>query len=481
MLLEAIPFEKIWKVLHSGSLKGTGVISFVRFLEKRLGANVLYDTAHIPFGMSHLIDLLEIAETLKKHGVIRRYGPWRGFCDEPRFKRWTVESATEDGHMTGGMAASDDRAALTAALAEAMERYIWFEKNDYFKDSRRMTTGAISLEGSVLLPEHFAGFSEKQRATDRRLVLRPDAEYLWIRGFSHTQNRALWVPAQVVSWLYGAKEAKTNDEPLILSPITTGLATGPTHESAILNGALEIIERDAFMITWLNQLTPPRIDLADLASKSQTLSKLLGMCSRYQLSVEVALLPTDAPAYAVCGIVTDESAEGPAVTIGLKAHRNLAHSAEGAILEALRIRETVRNRRGRAEQTKEKDKEELNHLERIDYWDVKMRRAKLNFLTSGTISQLHREWEHDSEKEHFARIVAWCRASSYEFASADLGVSCANVSPWHIHMVLIPELQPMHQNETLPYIGGSRLKDIPKKFGYAPRTTPFMEEPHPFA
>jgi hypothetical protein len=55
-----------------------------------------------------------------------------------------------------------------------------------------------------------------------------------------------------------------------------------------------------------------------------------------------------------------------------------------------------------------------------------------------------------------------------------------NVSPWHIEMVVIPELQPIHYSEDLPHIGGARLSEIPTRFGYTPRT-PFIEEPHPFA
>ncbi len=90
-------------------------------------------------------------------------------------------------------------------------------------------------------------------------------------------------------------------------------------------------------------------------------------------------------------------------------------------------------------------------------------------------------WERDSEKEHLARIIEWCRANDYEFASVDLGASRANVSPWHIRMVVIPELQPIHQNEKLPCLGGERLKSVPAKLGCIPRAVPFTEEPHPFA
>ncbi|MRB61796.1 bacteriocin biosynthesis protein SagD, partial [Bacillus thuringiensis] len=39
-----------------------------------------------------------------------------------------------------------------------------------------------------------------------------------------------------------------------------GLATGSTRLQAVENAALECIERDAIVITWLNQLSVPLID-----------------------------------------------------------------------------------------------------------------------------------------------------------------------------------------------------------------------------
>lgn len=481
MLLHAIPFEKIWKELHKKSGSGSGLISFIHFIEQRLGARFLYDTRRVPFGMPELIDLFELAEEFKKNSIITdyRHGGW--FCDEPRLKAWRVHCADTAHNIAGGLATSDDRAALTAALAEGVERYVWLEKTDHFTDPVRATVDEIVRKGAAVAPGCFVGFSEDQRKTNASLTLHKDAKYLFVRGTSHTQKREIWIPAQVVSGSYGAKNRKTKSEPLIIAPITSGLATGPTREFALLGGALELIERDAFMITWLNQLTPPSVDLSTLAKESESLEKLLRQCERYRLVAKVALLPTDAPAYAVVGIVTDKSAEGPAVTIGLKAHRDLARAAEGALLEALRMRHNVRHRRQHRVSLGEKKKEELNHFERTDYWATMQHPEKLDFLSSGTSTRPHDVWEHDTEEEHLARIIAWCREKNYELASVDLGISRANVSPWHIQMVVIPELQPIHQNEKLPYVGGKRLKSIPEQFGYTPRRTPFLEEPHPFA
>ena len=90
-------------------------------------------------------------------------------------------------------------------------------------------------------------------------------------------------------------------------------------------------------------------------------------------------------------------------------------------------------------------------------------------------------WERGSISEHLERIVAWCRSRGYELASVPFTKSKKNVTPWHIEMVVIPPMQPMYFSETLPHLGGKRLAEIPKLFGYKPYTPPFTEEPHPFA
>ncbi len=479
MLKDTIPFEDAWK--HRPYLSRSAQ-AMARFIKRRTGADIVYDTARIPFGRSDLLDLLEIAETLRAAGVITGYGPGNDFPDEPPFKQWRARLGTGRDHVAGGMAIDDDRGALLPTLAEAQERYVWFEADDYFISPRKATAAAIARAGAAILPDQFAGFSDAQRASNPNLALASEATYTWIQGASWTHKRPVWIPAQIVSGLHGGQVARgTIKEPLIISPITTGLATGPTRAFALLGGALEIIERDAFMITWMNKLSPERIAPARLAAVSPSLAHLLSMCDRYRLAVEFVRLPTDVPTYAMCAVVRDDSG-GPQISIGLRAHQSIAKAAEGALLEALRIRHTIRYRQGRNENDARTDTRRINHLERAGYWAVDGRRDNMSFFTEGAVIPMpHEVWENDSLEEHLERIVAWTRTRGYEFASVDLGRSKKNVSPWHIHMLVMPQMQPIHQNERLAYLGGARLSEVPRQFGYEPLAEPYTDEPHPFA
>ena len=297
MLIDAISFEVLW-----GKSK-PGIQAFVRFLERRLGGTFVFERARIPFGREDLVDLLEVAERLRAAKIIHSYGPVGGFPDEPRFFQWRA-TLVHEGGVAGGMSRGSDRSALISTLAEAVERHLWYTVE--FSDVVRASARDILAQGHVLLPEQFAGFTREQRANIQRLTLHPDAEYRWVCGQSLVSGKPVWVPAQVASGKYGIENFRKGHEPVILEPITTGMAAGPSQAFARLGGALEIIERDAFMITWLNQISPPRIDLAKFNKKSSDVRALLAKCARYRLSVDAMLLPSDAPAYTVCVVVHDE-------------------------------------------------------------------------------------------------------------------------------------------------------------------------------
>lgn len=479
MLRDTLNFEHVWARLYPKSPARRGIIQFIRFLERKLGARFQYDVAALP-GDPELIDLFEIAERLRDGGIVSSYS--RGFSlpDEPPLKKWYVGYG-KTASSAGGMDAKSDYAALTRALAEAVERFLWADTMDYF-NAPYLATAADMKHRKTILPQRFAGFSTAQRSTNPRLTLSPDQTYLWVKGYSWSQNKSVWVPAQTVSGMYGSRVFRRNiEEPVIIAPITTGLATGPTREFALRAGALEIIERDAFMIMWLNQVTPPRLDLGALSKDSPELLLMLDRFSRYRLTASVVLLPTDAPAYAVCGVIQDQTGNLPAITVGLKADSNLAKAACGALYEALRIRIMIRDRLKRPQKFPTPLKEDITHLERLEYWARPGYEKKLSFLLDGDTVHPSEPWDKDDEHELWKRILRWCRENKYECASVDLGASRKNVSPWHVQMVVIPELIPLHLNERYPYLDDTRRISVATQFGYTPLANAFNDEPHPFA
>ncbi len=481
MIQDTISLRTFIEATRKG-VQRSSLVAFINFIEKQFGGSLVIDSAKLPFGRGDLLSLFGVAQKLIDAGVIVKYQPVFGYADEPLQYHWTAEYNIAIKNQAGGMSVEGDAEALTATLAEGLERYLWFAEHDFLVDTVHTSVSNMHRSARKFIdPESFVGFTKEQRTRNTKLTLKTDSVFLWTAGYSWTMRSTTYIPAQTIM---SGSSGLYKDEPVILVPITTGLATWPTKEGAVLAGALEVIERDAYMITWLNQLPLPRLNIVQLALRRPSLAKLLETCARYGFIAQATRLPTDAPAYVVCASVEDESGMLPRFTIGLKAHRDLARAVEGALLEALRMHQNVRTRReklGAFDLTR--DKHSINHMDRTLYWAEPDNVDKILFLSgvpSDNIVPLE-PWDDDSETAHLDRVVAWANKRKYDIVSVSLGASKKNVSPWHVEMVVIPQLQPMHQNEKMPYLGGSRLEEIPTLFGYTPLSKPFNDEPHPFA
>lgn len=457
------------------------VARFLAFLERRLGVHVVRDRRHHEDD-PQMAAALALSRLLLDNGIIERFYRNHPLPDEPRMCSWSAICKNRTHHQTGGGSWTSDGDALYAALAEALERYIWFMKDDYFVGRTVATAAEIALKGAYIPPQRFSGYSDEQRAEDPRRVISSDSKFTWIQGHSLVNGRPVYVPAQVVSGIGSEYYTHGPAEPLIRPPITNGLATWTTQAGARNAGANEVIEREAYIVMWLNQLSLPRIALEPLAARDATLARLLASCARYGIKMHAIRLLTDAPTHAVAVVFEDLTGNAPRFTIGLRAHRNLT----SAILKA--AGETFRARRGHRLWTRENTWDpatparNVGHRDRLYYWGVPENAKRLEFLIAGPeVETEDAEWEHDTPEQQLDRISAWCRVKNFECIAVSLGRSATNPTPLHIEMVVMPDLQWTYLSETTQAFGGTRWRTIPEHFGYTPRATPFADEPHPFS
>ncbi len=481
MIFDAVPFSQ---TLTGSDLKNKALAAFANYVENRLGARVMFDVQKIPFGRPDLREPLQLAALLRESGVIKSFGQTSLFFpDEPPMRNWTAVCNNESNHQVGGTTWESDADALYATLSEALERYIWMTQDDYFMNPTRATKDEIGKLGLFVPPEDIVGFSEEQRAEYPERQLRPDAEYLWIQGTSLVHGGSVYIPAQVVAGIRRRNLPGGAQEPVIRQQNTNGLATWRTQSGARLAGALEVIEREAYMIMWLNQMTLPRIALAPLCAQSPSLARSVAKCERYRLKTHVIQLPTDAPTHAVAVVTEDLSGGAPRFSIGLKAHRSLPYAIEKATTEAIRARRFCRSW---FEEGNTWDNstpvEKIGHRERVYYWSVPENAKKLEFLIQGKEIEIgHSEWDNDDEEQQLQRITQWCRKNEFECISVSLGTSAKNPTSLHIEMVVIPQLQPTYLMDWIQQFGGARWHEVPKALGYTPLKKPFAERPHPFS
>jgi ribosomal protein S12 methylthiotransferase accessory factor len=161
-----------------------------------------------------------------------------------------------------GRTATQSRAS---ALCEALERYSAIHQGDEL-----LVRGRLSELEGALHPDELQAFSERQfqrreeinaAVTDprKRVPLRFDERVpiSWAPAWSLTHGRRRHLPA---AYCYVNLPVPPEEQFCFLNP--NGHAAGNSLEEAILQGFLELAERDAVGIWWYNQLPRPSVDLA---------------------------------------------------------------------------------------------------------------------------------------------------------------------------------------------------------------------------
>jgi bacteriocin biosynthesis cyclodehydratase domain-containing protein len=148
-----------------------------------------------------------------------------------------------------------------SALMEAIERYSGIFQGDEIRITRRFSDFP---SGDAILPNDVLLFSDAQYRRDLAPTPGPDHMPLptpfdastkieWSPVWSLRDERFKYLPTSLLYFFYrgpGQIDADSN-----------GCAAGNTLEEAIVQGFLELVERDAYAIWWYNRLQRPEVDL----------------------------------------------------------------------------------------------------------------------------------------------------------------------------------------------------------------------------
>lgn len=155
-----------------------------------------------------------------------------------------------------GMSAAQSRAS---AMCEAVERYAAF----YQGDEATVIAPAADLDARCVPPTALAHFSEHQKSqfgTEKppHAVAAADAgpePAWWVPAWSLTADARCYLP---LAFCHAHAPAESQYH---VTWTSNGCAAGNTLEEAILQGFLELVERDAAAIWWYGRVRRPAIDL----------------------------------------------------------------------------------------------------------------------------------------------------------------------------------------------------------------------------
>lgn len=157
--------------------------------------------------------------------------------------------------------------ARASALGEAVERYCGVFQGD----EPRRTGSLTSMGDDAVHPNTWMHFSDRQYAERERwnahpspyarvpLPFDPDAEMAWSPVWSLTHGTQRWLPTASLFYRYPGEGGA------MCVADSNGAAAGNTVEEAILQGFMELVERDAVALWWYNRVCRPAVDLSALS------------------------------------------------------------------------------------------------------------------------------------------------------------------------------------------------------------------------
>jgi ribosomal protein S12 methylthiotransferase accessory factor len=171
-----------------------------------------------------------------------------------------LRGALEGSSFGKGSTAEQGQAS---ALMEAIERYSGVFQGDEIRARKRFKEFA---QGEAILPNSVLNFSEEQYRRGLAEMPGPDDEpvspYLfdtetemeWSPVWSLRDKRFRYLPTSLLYFYYAGHVIPFHAD-------SNGCAAGNTREEAIVQGFLELVERDAYAIWWYNRLKRPAVNL----------------------------------------------------------------------------------------------------------------------------------------------------------------------------------------------------------------------------
>ena len=290
------------------------------------------------------VDLLVSART----GVVRSLEPWRSNPDEPTLPVFYVAHLADAHLRSHGDAASvanghigvgkgtDEAGAIRRALGEAVERYCCTQLDP----STMLLATEADLGSSAVTPSECVLYSDSQyRHGDIRYRPHdPHQPIRWVPARS-LRDEEWFVPASLT---YLCVNGELADETWCYNT-SNGVAAGPDPAMARLGGLLELIERDAYLITWMHRLPAARVDLAPLDGLA---AHVVSHYAARRIEVHAFDVSVDIAVPVMMAVAVDRSGNGPAAVVGLGCDLDPGITLDKALLELCqgRMGETWRYR-----------------------------------------------------------------------------------------------------------------------------------------
>ncbi|MEU8762746.1 TOMM precursor leader peptide-binding protein [Streptomyces sp. NPDC048659] len=228
-----------------------------------------------------------------------------------------------------GYGRGDDHAgARTVGLLEAVER----ESGCRPQRRHDKVTASYSELGDRALDPALLGLPDAGYEDHPASILdpyRPDTVTTWVPAWSHAEQRHLLVPEHVAH--YGVPSRP--DRAMFVYECSNGCAVGANREEATLHAALEVLERDAFLLRWYAREAAPPIAPGTLTDPTALLFRQRAQAEGYTVHLFDATTDTGVPVVQALAVAPDRPDAASFSAAG--AHFDPQRAVRAALLEVV--------------------------------------------------------------------------------------------------------------------------------------------------
>ncbi len=230
--------------------------------------------------------------------------------------------------------------AKTGALCEAIERYsITYHGDEHFIEDSLDGLGERGIHPNRCMNYSDAQYRDRDE-TNRRcnkfyslvpVPFDPSPRMHWTPVYSLTEKRFKYLPSCFCFAQYPAEDERN----LFAYPDSSGSAAGNSREEAILQGFLELVERDGIALWWYNMLKRPAVDL--LSFHNPYIIQLIDYYKSLSRSLYVLDLTSDLGIPTFAAVSHRPAGPKENIVFGFGAHVDAGIGIERALVELNQI------------------------------------------------------------------------------------------------------------------------------------------------
>ncbi|HEY9610820.1 TOMM precursor leader peptide-binding protein, partial [Allocoleopsis sp.] len=216
--------------------------------------------AHHISPITGIIGVLRQASTGEEAGLTPSYTAGYGFVDALDDLDGLQESLRSEAYGKG----RSEIQAKVSALCEAIERYTGIFQGDEPRIKVRFKDLGTAIHPNACMLFSDRQFQNRDRLNGNRISFDwiperfdEDREIEWSPAWSLTYDEPRYIPT---AYCYSGYAQKYHA--LFASADTNGCASGNNLEEAILQGFMELVERDSIALWWYNRLPKPAVELS---------------------------------------------------------------------------------------------------------------------------------------------------------------------------------------------------------------------------